>query len=167
MAKIAELAGVGSDQSTFNVSDSLASNACLCSFSCQDTAMSYLSQWQTDAVASDNSHISFYYNDMNSNGLIYNLYADKLLQLNMVSDSVYDIATASYNNIASSATYGLALDSDDDQRTSISECVFSHWEWFFLGLTAFLRRDDVLSCNSIKYSNSGTDDLADQELRGK
>ena len=78
-----------------------------------------MAQWQADAVAPDNSHINFYYNDVNSNGLIYNLYADKLLQLNMVLDSAYQSATAFYN-VSSSGSYGLALDSNDNQRTSIS-----------------------------------------------
>ena len=121
MAKIAEIAGVSSDQSTFNVR-SLTINIVSSHSSClKDTATSYMSQWQSNAVASDNSHIDFYYTDTNSNGLIYNLYADKLLQLNMVSDSVYQVATVFYNNIAGSNTYGLALDSDDNQRTSVSE----------------------------------------------
>lgn len=83
-----------------------------------------MSQWETNAVASDNSHIDFYYSDSSSNGLIYNLYADKLLQLNMVPDAVYQVATVFYNNIAGSDTYGLALDSDDGQRSSISGFLF-------------------------------------------
>lgn len=86
-----------------------------------------MSQWQSNAISSDNSHVDFYYDDTNSNGLIYNLYADKLLQLNFVSDSVYQVATVFYNNIAGQNTYGLALDSDDAQRSSISKSDFHDW----------------------------------------
>lgn len=86
-----------------------------------------MSQWQTNAIASDNSHIDFYYGDTDSNGLIYNLYADKLLQLNFASDSVYQVATAFYNNFAGQNTYGLALDSDDRQRSPISESTSMTW----------------------------------------
>ena len=87
----------------------------------QKTATDYVSQWQSDAVSSDATHINFYYNDPNSNGLIYNLYADKLLQLNLVPDSIYQIATTFYKNTGGSNKFGLALDSDDPQSTSISE----------------------------------------------
>ncbi|EJC98591.1 DUF1793-domain-containing protein [Fomitiporia mediterranea MF3/22] len=86
MAKISEIAGNSDDQKTFNASFFA------------DTAFSYISQWQNDAVASDNSHINFFYGKTDSNGLIYNLYADKLLQLNLVSSFVYDAATVFYNS---------------------------------------------------------------------
>ena len=108
MAKMAGLAGVSSDQSSFN-----------------STATNYFNIWQADAVASDNSHVDFYYQDTSSNGLIYNLYADKLLGLNFVPDSVYEVATVFYNNIAGQNTYGLALDSDDGQRSSVSAMMLS------------------------------------------
>lgn len=59
-----------------------------------------MSRWQANAVAPDNSHINFYYDRTSSSGLIYNLYADKLLQLNLVPDSVYDVMTSYYDRMA-------------------------------------------------------------------
>ena len=53
------------------------------------------------AVAIDNNHINFIYDDQGTDGLIYNLYADKLLQLDLIPDSVYDVLT-SYYDIAGS-----------------------------------------------------------------
>ena len=58
-------------------------------------------QWQANALASDNSHLNFIAGDTDTNGLIYNLYADQLLQLDLVPDSLYEVATVFYNNIAS------------------------------------------------------------------
>ena len=60
--------------------------------------MGYISDWQSNAVPSDNSHVDFFYGASDSNGLIYNLYSDKLLQLNLVSSFVYDAVTVFYNN---------------------------------------------------------------------
>ncbi|KAL5494579.1 hypothetical protein ACEPAI_40 [Sanghuangporus weigelae] len=107
MTKIAELADVSGDQQHFN-----------------DTATSYISEWQANALASDNSHINFISGDTDTNGLIYNLYADQLLQLDLVSDQVYQVATVFYNNIASQATYGLPLNNEDTDRTG------AHWMMF-------------------------------------
>ena len=67
----------------------------------QETATAFISQWQANALASDNSHLNFIAGDTDTNGLIYNLYADQLLQLDLVPDSLYEVATVFYNNIAS------------------------------------------------------------------
>ena len=67
----------------------------------QETATTFISQWQANALASDNSHLNFIAGDTDTNGLIYNLYADQLLQLDLVPDSLYEVATVFYNNIAS------------------------------------------------------------------
>ena len=67
----------------------------------QETATTFISQWQANALASDNSHVNFIAGDTDTNGLIYNLYADQLLQLDLVPDSLYEVATVFYNNIAS------------------------------------------------------------------
>ncbi|KAL5536140.1 hypothetical protein ACEPAF_4245 [Sanghuangporus sanghuang] len=107
MAKIAEIAGVNDDRERF-----------------ANTATSYISQWQTNAIASDNSHINLFYGQTSTNGLIYNLYADKLLQLNLVPTSVYDVATSFYDGMAGSTTYGIPLDNEDSNQTT------SHWMLF-------------------------------------
>ncbi|KLO18699.1 DUF1793-domain-containing protein [Schizopora paradoxa] len=54
----------------------------------------YISQWQTLSVSSDNTHLLLSYGQQSCAGQVYNLYADKLLQLNLVPDQIYDMQTA-------------------------------------------------------------------------
>ncbi|KAI5119766.1 hypothetical protein M0805_009237 [Coniferiporia weirii] len=108
MAKIAEIANVKDDQSHFN-----------------DVATSYIGQWASNAVAGDNTHVDFLYGDTNSNGLVYNIYADKLLQLGLVPDSVYQVLTAFYNNIASQTKYGLPLNNQDTSVATTNSMMFA------------------------------------------
>ena len=51
----------------------------------QESAKSYIDQWSNLAVTSDWLVLSA---GSGSSGVIYNLYADKLLQLNLLNDSV-------------------------------------------------------------------------------
>ena len=84
----------------------------------KDPATSYMRTWQANAVASDNSHVDFFYGKTDTNGLIYNVFADKLLQLNLVPDSIYEILTVFYNNIAAQSNYGISLNNEDAAETS-------------------------------------------------
>lgn len=54
----------------------------------------------------------------NSKGLLYNLYADKLLGLNFVPESIYDIQSEFYPSVAN--TYGIPLDIRDAYTKSMS-----------------------------------------------
>ena len=49
-------------------------------------ASDLIEQWKGLAVAGD--HLALTYDDSSSSGLIFNMYADKLLQTNMISDDV-------------------------------------------------------------------------------
>ncbi|KAI5119765.1 hypothetical protein M0805_009236 [Coniferiporia weirii] len=91
----------------------------------QSTATSYIEQWTSDAVAADSTHVDFFYNNENSNGLIYNLYADKLLGLELVSDEVYQVLTNFYGNIASQTNYGLPLSNQDSSIATASSIMFA------------------------------------------
>lgn len=73
-------------------------------------AHSYISQWQTLGfnMADSPPHATLAYNDPTSHGLLYNLYADKALNLDLVPQSVYDIQSTFYPTVA--ATYGVPLD---------------------------------------------------------
>ncbi|KAI5120589.1 hypothetical protein M0805_002538 [Coniferiporia weirii] len=108
MAKIAEIAGVGDDQAHFN-----------------ETATSYIGQWTSEAIAADETHVDFFYNTPNSNGLMYNLYADKLLNLDLVPDEVYQVLTSFYYNIANQANYGLPLSNQDPSVATLSSTMFA------------------------------------------
>lgn len=79
-----------------------------------------MSIWESNSVSSDKSHVDLYYEDDGSSGLIYNLYADKLLQLGAVSETVYEVVTAYYGTSDSQYQYGIATSSDDSSSTSLS-----------------------------------------------
>jgi len=76
-------------------------------------ATSYISQWQTLAIAPATpdvpAHTTLSYGDASSFGLLYNLYGDKLLGLDLVPQSVYDMQSAFYPTKL--RTYGVPLDS--------------------------------------------------------
>lgn len=54
----------------------------------QDISKDYMSQWLTLSVADDNTHLLMSYGIQNTSGMVYNLFADKLLQLNLVPNYV-------------------------------------------------------------------------------
>ncbi|TAQ86070.1 hypothetical protein B7494_g5616 [Chlorociboria aeruginascens] len=78
----------------------------------------YVSQWQGFAVntAADPPHTTLAYNDADSHGLLYNLYSDTLLSLNLVPQSIYDQQSTFYATIF--ATYGIPLDTRAVQTKS-------------------------------------------------
>ncbi|KAJ4395919.1 hypothetical protein N0V93_000135 [Gnomoniopsis smithogilvyi] len=67
------------------------------------------------------THTTLDYNDPTSWGVLYNLYADRLLGLNFVSDDIYTIQSNFYPTVA--LTYGVPLDTRHDW-------VKSDWEMF-------------------------------------
>ncbi|KAH8839872.1 hypothetical protein MCOR27_003049 [Pyricularia oryzae] len=73
-------------------------------------ARDYLSRWQTLGVNRDASppHATLTYNDPDSHGLLYNLYADKMLGLGFVNQSVYDMQSEFYRTVE--LEYGVPLD---------------------------------------------------------
>ncbi|KAJ7781111.1 DUF1793-domain-containing protein [Mycena metata] len=72
------------------------------------TASSYVSQWQNLATSSDQSHLTLSYGNSSSWGLSYNLYADKLLKLNLFPDAIYQMQTNWYRTVQQ--LYGVPLD---------------------------------------------------------
>ena len=73
-------------------------------------AQDYITQWQTLGIAHDANppHTTLAYGMNDTHGLLYNLYADKLLNLNFVPQSVYDMQSAFYPNVEQK--YGVPLD---------------------------------------------------------
>ncbi|KKY31115.1 putative glutaminase-like protein [Diaporthe ampelina] len=74
------------------------------------TAEEYLPQWQNFGVNLDASppHSVLTYNDPSSHGLLYNIYADRLLGLNFVPQQIYDIQSEFYPTLATD--FGVPLD---------------------------------------------------------
>ncbi|TFK82313.1 DUF1793-domain-containing protein [Polyporus arcularius HHB13444] len=71
-------------------------------------ADTYVKQWQSLAVSSDGSHLTLSYGDSGSWGLAYNLYADKLLGLNLFPSSIYALQTSWYSS--RNNPFGIPLD---------------------------------------------------------
>lgn len=70
----------------------------------------YLRQWQVLGINKDASppHTTLSYGSSDSHGLLYNLYSDRLLGLDFVPQSVYDMQSDFYPTVA--LEYGVPLD---------------------------------------------------------
>ncbi|KAG6830826.1 hypothetical protein H0H92_014478 [Tricholoma furcatifolium] len=113
------IVGIGAMSEVYNL---LGNSAQSSNYSA--TATSYVSQWQTFAMSTTGAHLTLDYGDSASWGLIYNLYGDKLLGLNLFPESIYTMRkstvlpqdlvayvfqeTAWYANVAQA--YGIPLD---------------------------------------------------------
>lgn len=69
----------------------------------------YIKQWQTLAISHDASHTKLAYQTDASWGTLYNLLADRMLDLNLVPEAVYKIQDAWYPRVQEK--YGVPLDS--------------------------------------------------------
>ncbi|CRG91786.1 putative protein YdfE [Talaromyces islandicus] len=72
-------------------------------------AATYLSVWQEHGITSSANppHSTLAYNNETSYNLLYNLWADKALALNLVPDSIYDIQSTFYSTVFNE--YGVYL----------------------------------------------------------
>jgi len=71
-------------------------------------ATSYVEQWMQLGTSSDGKHLTLAYGNDSSWGLSYNMYADKVLGLNLIPSSVYEMQTAWYPTVVNA--YGVPLD---------------------------------------------------------
>ncbi|KAK5679054.1 hypothetical protein LTS10_008710 [Elasticomyces elasticus] len=90
-------------------------------------AADFISQWQTLGVATDKTHTTLSYGNDSSHGLLYNLYADALLQTNLVPKEIYQMQSDFYPKIAEE--FGVPLDT----RHSYTK---SDWELFCAAIAA-------------------------------
>ncbi|TDL23432.1 DUF1793-domain-containing protein [Rickenella mellea] len=89
----------------------------------QNVSLNYGSEWQSLSLAADGSHLLANYGSQSSSGLMYNLYADKLLQLSVVPNTIYQAQTNS--SFQSSAPYGLPLDSSTPTKSRTDWMMFA------------------------------------------
>ncbi|KAK7045344.1 hypothetical protein VNI00_007593 [Paramarasmius palmivorus] len=76
----------------------------------QNQAATWIKQWEQSANV--NGHLVSSYNSGGSWGMIYNLFADKLLGMNLVSREIYDAQDRFYNSLVQSGNkFGLPFDS--------------------------------------------------------
>jgi hypothetical protein len=93
-----------------------------------DIAHSYIEQWQVLGVAQDASpqHTTLSYGMNDTHGLLYNLYGDRLLNLNLVPQKIYDMQSTFYPTVA--AKYGVPLDTRHEYTKS-------DWEMFVAAIS--------------------------------
>lgn len=89
-------------------------------------AHEYITQWQTLGIAMDASppHTTLAYGQNDTHGLLYNLYGDRLLNLDLVPQSVYDMQSTFYPTV--SEQYGVPLDTRHDYTES-EFCNLPQW----------------------------------------
>ena len=121
MAAIANLTGNTADGANFST-----------------IAGSYIEQWQTIATAADATppHTTLNYGDNSSYSLLYNIYADKELSLNLIPQSVYDMQSAFYPGQFNE--YGVPLDT----RHTYTK---SDWETFVAAVATVDTRDEFIN----------------------
>ncbi|KAB2572356.1 Six-hairpin glycosidase-like protein [Lasiodiplodia theobromae] len=145
MSKIADLTGHSDESSTDH-----------------DTATSYIDQWQKLAVVPQDgntpAHTNLAYNDAGSHGLLYNLYADSELSLNLVPQEIYDQQSAFYPTVE--RTYGVPLDT----RNSYTK---TDWEMFVAAIASQETRDmfhsDIAKWINESPTNRALTDLYETE----
>lgn len=109
------------------------------------TADDYLTQWKGFGIntAANPPHTMLAYNSPDTHGLLYNLYADRLLGLDFVDQDVYDMQSTFYPTVA--LTYGVALDT---RHTWVK----SDWEMFAAAIASDSTRDLFIS-TLVKWIN--------------
>ncbi|KIY47397.1 DUF1793-domain-containing protein [Fistulina hepatica ATCC 64428] len=112
----------------------------------QSTAANYLPQWESLAYSDACNHLTLNYGNSSSWGLTYNLYADKLLGLDLFPQSVYDLQTSWYTN--KNETYGVPLDT----RYTWTKSDWSIWTAAFVTDTSVR---DALIEGVKNYASSG------------
>jgi len=112
MAKIANLTGNTADATNYT-----------------NIAQDYITQWQSLGIAHDANppHTTLAYGQNNTHGLLYNLYADRELGLNLVPQSVYDMQSNFYPTV--NEKYGVPLDTRHDY-------VKNDWQLWAAAITA-------------------------------
>ncbi|KLO09278.1 DUF1793-domain-containing protein [Schizopora paradoxa] len=91
-----------------------------------NTAKSFILLWQNLSISQDQTQILSSFGDQNSSGIIYNLYADKLLQLGLVPKSAILISLSSiFIGCSGSNNFGIPLDSRTPNVTRADWMMFA------------------------------------------
>lgn len=98
----------------------------------------YLANWKQYAINNNANppHTTLSYGDNNSHGLLYNIYADKLLGLNFIDQSIYDMQSKFYPTVA--LKYAVPLDTRHTWAKS-------DWEMFAAAVASTETRDMFIS----------------------
>ncbi|KZT12530.1 DUF1793-domain-containing protein [Laetiporus sulphureus 93-53] len=127
------------------------------SSSYNSTVTSYLQQWQELATAPASQHLVLNYGDPSSWGLTYNMYADKLLNTNIIPSSVYEMRkeTSWYSSILNGSAWGVPLDTRHNY-------VLTGWEMW----TAAFMTDSAVKDSFINFVHLYASNLLNSEPFG-
>jgi len=101
-------------------------------------AKDYMTKWQTLGLntAANPPHATLTYNNMSTHGLLYNLYNDALLSLNIVPQSVYTMQSTFYPTVRQA--FGVPLDTRNPYYTK------ADWEVFCAAVASEGTRDVLI-----------------------
>ena len=88
-------------------------------------ASDYVSRFPALAYTADGTRATYFYNNQDSWGMLYNLFADKMLALNLFPQSLYDLQSSWYSQHM--GTYGLQLKWDQPYTKSDWEMWVASW----------------------------------------
>ncbi|KLO05329.1 DUF1793-domain-containing protein [Schizopora paradoxa] len=94
----------------------------------QAVAQQYMQVWLSGALSDDHSRLLSSFGDQSSSGLIYNIYADKLLGLGLVPSKITAIQSNFYISLFTAtdkALYGVPLDSGNSSLSRLDWTMFS------------------------------------------
>ncbi|KLO07710.1 hypothetical protein SCHPADRAFT_836241 [Schizopora paradoxa] len=112
MAKLSSSMGIDSDASNY-----------------ESVAESYIGQWQNLSLSSDKTYLLTSFGQDASAGLIYNMYVDKLLKLDLIPQSVYDLQTTYYKSqLGRSRKASFLCSSESSSLTKFGSSIL---DWMF------------------------------------
>ncbi|KAF9476478.1 DUF1793-domain-containing protein [Pholiota conissans] len=111
-------------------------------------ASSFVAQWQTLAASSSGQHLTLSYGNSASWGLSYNLYADKLLKLDLFPNPIYTMQTAWYKTVAQ--PFGVPLDTRHTYTKSGTD-----WEIWTAAIMTDTSARDLFISSVKKWASDG------------
>ncbi|CAO1618701.1 unnamed protein product [Jaminaea pallidilutea] len=115
----------------------------------RNISTTYIKEWQKLAIDKKKTHVKLAYQDNKSWGTLYNLYADRLLNLKLVPRSVYDMQDKWYPQVAQ--RWGVPLDSRHNWTKS-------DWEMFTSAVSSSNSTRNLFIDKLYRfYSNGRTD----------
>jgi len=121
----------------------------------KSTAEDYIAKWSKYALADNGLHTKLAYQLDDSWGTLYNLFADRLLNLKLVPQSIYQTQDNFYPSVSNE--YGVPLDSRHTWAKT-------DWQMFAAGASISTKTRDLFIGNLVKYLkankvNAGFPDL--------
>ncbi|KLO15793.1 hypothetical protein SCHPADRAFT_243465 [Schizopora paradoxa] len=91
------------------------------------TAQQYIQIWLNGALSQDQSYLISSFGNEDSNGLIYNMYADRLLGLGLIPSNISSIQSKFYESLLSSnrTPFGIPLDSSNSSLSRLDWTMFA------------------------------------------